>query len=469
MRAPCVLLASLLCCTAAGAQESRLASDFRRQGERVAEACDEVSFKVVASCGYELFTGFPLHVAVGSLAPGNGFAFGVAFVEHYTPNESWRIGWNADAVRSLSGSWRVGGYMKLIHTAVEAPVPVARRGGRSPRGAGEVHEYPVVNLYAQATSLRTLLFFGPQPDDANAARSAFSERQVVVGAGLVYPVARIAALRALRPAILGAVNGRFLKVRGRASGAIPALDAVYTEREAPGLTSQPGFLQLAEGVRLRPEFMGGRLRTNYVVQFQQFLANGSPHSFRRVKVDLRHEFPLYRDAAMPGASKDTNGPDECFVSVGSTACPPLAISRNRYGAVGIRLLVVASGTSGANRVPFYFQPTLGGSDIDGERLLSSADDYRYRGPHVIALQETFEHSLWGPVGVAFQADQGKVTARRGDLDFGGLRHSYAIGLTIRAGGLPFVTLSFAWGTGGRHAIMAMDSSLLGGSTRPSLQ
>ena len=30
-------------------------------------------------------------------------------------------------------------------------------------------------------------------------------------------------------------------------------------------------------------------------------------------------------------------------------------------------------------VPFYFQPTLGGSDINGQRLLSGYDDYRFRG------------------------------------------------------------------------------------------
>ncbi len=33
----------------------------------------------------------PFHVAVGSLPPLNGTALGLAFAEHYTPNERWRI------------------------------------------------------------------------------------------------------------------------------------------------------------------------------------------------------------------------------------------------------------------------------------------------------------------------------------------------------------------------------------------
>jgi hypothetical protein len=61
-------------------------------------------------------------------------------------------------------------------------------------------------------------------------------------------------------------------------------------------------------------------------------------------------------------------------------------------------------------VPFYSQPTLGGSDIDGQRLLSGYD------------------SIWGPL----------------------------------------VNLSFVWGGDSHHIIGSIDPTLLGGSGRPSL-
>jgi len=119
-------------------------------------------------------------------------------------------------------------------------------------------------------------------------------------------------------------------------------------------------------------------------------------------------------------------------------------------------------------VPFYLQPTLGGSDLNGTKLLSSFDDYRFRGPNLIALQESIDHSIWRFLGVFAMAEQGKVTLDRGDLNFSGLAHSYAAGLTVRAGGFPQVYLLFAWGDEGHHAGATVNSSLLGGSARPSL-
>ena len=49
------------------------------------------------------------------------------------------------------------------------------------------------------------------------------------------------------------------------------------------------------------------------------------------------------------------------------------------------------------------------------------------------------------------------------------KHSFATGFTLRAGGFPQVFLLFAWGgSEGHHIIGSMNTSLLGGSSRPSL-
>ena len=48
-------------------------------------------------------------------------------------------------------------------------------------------------------------------------------------------------------------------------------------------------------------------------------------------------------------------------------------------------------------------------------------------------------------------------------------HSFSAGLTLRAGGLPALSLAFAWGGHeGTHTIANVNTSLLGGSTRPGL-
>jgi hypothetical protein len=84
-------------------------------------------------------------------------------------------------------------------------------------------------------------------------------------------------------------------------------------------------------------------------------------------------------------------------------------------------------------VPFYFQQTLGGSDINGALALGSYRDYRFRAPNLLLFQENFEHSIWGSFGLGLMADQGRVALTRGDLGFSDLKHSFGGGLTLRAG------------------------------------
>jgi hypothetical protein len=94
--------------------------------------------------------------------------------------------------------------------------------------------------------------------------------------------------------------------------------------------------------------------------------------------------------------------------------------------------------------------------------------YKYGSAQRLA-EASFEHVIYSPIGFTALIDEGKVALRGGDLDFTHLRHSYAAGLTLRAGGFPMVWLLFSWGgREGTHTIGAMNTSLLGASPRPSL-
>lgn len=138
------------------------------------------------------------------------------------------------------------------------------------------------------------------------------------------------------------------------------------------------------------------------------------------------------------------------------------------GSVGFRFFFSTSMTQGQNQVPFYFQPTLGGGDLNWNPSLSSYQDYRFRAPNVLLLREGFEHSIWGPFGFAFMVDEGKVALTRGQFGSSLWLHSFSTGLTLRAGGFPQVFLLFSWGGNeGTHTIANVNPSLLGGSTRPS--
>src|SRR5215470_806930 len=171
----------------AWAQESQFQAELRHEGEHFKKDCGQFSLKSIGSCGQLLFTGHPLHVAAGSIAPQNGFAFGPAFVTHLTPNERWRINWNGDAVASSNGSWRAGVYMKAIYIP-EEKIVMRPGGAGKPKPKLAVHPYPVFNVYAQGISLNKLTYFGSGPETTPEGRSFYGMRETIVGTNVLWPL-----------------------------------------------------------------------------------------------------------------------------------------------------------------------------------------------------------------------------------------------------------------------------------------
>ncbi len=447
------------------AQESQLGAEFRGEETRFDASClhpSSWSFGSIGGCAQLLFTDHPLHIAVGSLAPQNGFGAGIALTTHTTPNEDWRLFWDFDAIATPNGSWRAGAYMTAV--LIRHPKIVVRSGSTAATKPSTlaVEDMPAFHAYAQSTSLNKLLYFGLGQNTAAAGQSFYGMQETIVGGNVVWPL-----IKPLNLSLFGEVNGRFVGISGNHGEGGPSIEQAYSEATAPGLTAQPAFAQLGEGVRLRPAFANGYIRLNYAVTFQEWTSGNSIYSFRRLTTDLSHEFPLYRRtrSLIP---KDFNGPDDCLQDANAKACPP--VTRNLEGSFGLRFLYTTSFVAAGHVAPFYADPTLGGSDINGTILLPSYADYRFRGPNLMLLRGSFEHSIYKwPVGVKFMVDQGRVALTRGDLGFDHLAHSYAAGLTLHAGGLPLVDLLFAWGGHeGTHTIANVSPSLLGGAARPSL-
>jgi hypothetical protein len=474
-------LASAMVLTQAHAQENWFQADFRGEHKRVSDAC-KGGFKAAPACAIELFTDHPLHIAAGSLPAQNGFGLGLAFSQARNTT-NWRVSWDADAVGSTNGSWRAGGYMKFVHTPNE-PAHVIKVNIPSPTQPGEpvapkpavkkknidlTHTYTVFNLYAQTISLNKLNYFGEGNESALSGASVFGMTQTVVGASVIKPVNEWEATKKLNLSLNGEVNGRFVDIRGESGQSVPSIETLYTNATAPGLTSQPAFVQLGQGIRIKP-VIADHLELNYSGTLQEFVApSSSQNSFERWTVDLNHTLNLYgnSESPLPTISANDKGPDSCAYF--DDPCPQVSHTRNLNGSIGARLLLSESINSATSTVPFYFQPTLGGSDINGALALGSYQDYRFRAPNLLLVQENFEHSIWGPFGVKVEADQGRVALTRSDIGFDHLRHSYAAGFTLRAGGFPMVSMMFAWGGAeGHHNLFNMNPSLLGGSARPLL-
>jgi hypothetical protein len=421
-------------------------------------------FKHALGCAEVLFTGQPLHIAIGSIAPQNGFGAGLAYVGH-RDTDNWSTSWSADAVGSNNASWRAGFYLKFVDTRMKAPRPVFGTGSAEASDFPVYTEQPVFNLYMQSISLNKLTFFGLGPDTTTAGRSFYGMSEHIVGGNVIQPI-----YERLNMGYYAEINGRVVDIRPSRNQASPSIEQVYSPVTAPGLASQPFFLQLGAGVRMRPSVFNNLLHFNYDLSYRPFIAvSDSSFSFQRLTIDLYQEISFYHTNLR--VARDTNGPNDCLIdpTADHRRCPKVT-TRSLEGRLGIRAFTSLSMTTGGHVVPFYFQPTLGGADINGNNALSSYQDYRFRAPNILLFRENLEHSIGKlPLGFALQADQAKLALSRGDLGSNHWIHSYAAGLTLRAGGFPQVHLLFAFGgKEGNHTLVNMNSSLLGTSTRPSL-
>jgi hypothetical protein len=477
-RRPLALLAVMLIAHAAGAEscdqighkpgdEGRVQSDFCREWlelhpcrEQLSKPCSTFTLGHLSNIGQTLVLGQPLHIALGSLAPQNGFAAGLAFVEHKDFGNEWRLTSDTDAVATPNGSWRAGSFLTTYRQPQEnIGVVMGTPTGKQPTPTVEVA--PVFNFYAEATSLNLLYFYGLGPNSSPAGQSAFGLTETIAGASAILPVHRDGISFTLE------FNGRVPQLRGNFDQAVPSIGQIYTEATAPGLTRPTSFLQPGAGIQIQPSF--GRLRLHYLANIQDFVSlSSTPYSFLRWTTDIGHEFALARKVYLTAANP-YNGPDSCAASAG-TSCPHISSTINNEGSISLRLLLTGSAARAGNVVPLYFDPTTGGSNIDGDPILPSYPDYRFRAPNLVLLRGTVEHALPKvPLGAYFSVDAAKSPLTRSDIDFSNLRRSYSVGLTVHAGGLPVVYLIFAWGGNeGNHTTLRMSNILLGASPRPSL-
>lgn len=466
-----IFFASVL---ATAQNEGRLHRDFRVEGDALKE-CFKFDFGNFAGCAQTLAMGQPIHVAVGSLAPDNGVGFGLAFVEHKNFANEWRVSWDADAQATLNSSWRAGAYMKAY---------------RLPSG-NTYRVAPLFNIYSQSISLNRVDYFGLGPNSSRANHSIFGFSENITGVDGAFPF-KIGD-GGPKIAILAEFNGRFPSVRPASTATLPPISQLFTESTAPGLSHQGAYIEPGAGIRLYLALLNDRIRLDYLIQVQGFISpDDTAHSFRRLNLDFNHQIPLY--SLLPGKAGQQyssvrttafihNGPDDCTGSGSNISlahanakvndaipCPVVSTTQKLEGAINLRVFISESIAGSGKAVPFYFMPSIGGSDLNGTSMLASYPDYRFRGTDLFLFRGSFEHSLGKlPIGSYFTVDEAKVGMRRGDVSIDHLRHTYGLGMTVHAGGLPLIYFVYAWGGNeGAHPIGTISPFLLGGSSRPSL-
>jgi hypothetical protein len=117
------------------------------------------------------------------------------------------------------------------------------------------------------------------------------------------------------------------------------------------------------------------------------------------------------------------------------------------GQLDVKTNLVLTHTSAGNQVPFYLQPTLGGSNIDSVVTLRGYDDYRFRASDLALVQVEYGVPLYDPLGLFVFYDAGTVGNSASDLALGHFRQDAGIGVSARIRGHIVVQGYCAFGAG----------------------
>ena len=292
-----------------------------------------------------------------------------------------------------------------------------------------------VAAYARMREMSQLGFFGVGIDSGLRDRTTFLLRDPVVG-----------ALASVRVGRWIAIGGRLEEVwpdvgAGR-STIYPTIGTRFGADDAPGLNEQPrfgryqGFVEFKAPASIGQALsQGGRYRIAYAVfedqQFDRF-------TFLRLDLEAQHKFALF-------------GP---------------------HRRLALHGWIATTDVEAGNDVPFFLQPTLGGSGqlrSVGEDLMGSDgshgtlrgfNNFRFRDRNLLLLQAEYRIPVWGPFDASVFVDAGKVASRPADLNLAGLKHNYGFSVSMMRG--PMAVARAEVGVGGGEGARFLLSFAMGG-------
>ncbi|HLH18290.1 MAG TPA: hypothetical protein VKX45_13800 [Bryobacteraceae bacterium] len=343
--------------------------------------------------GRVLFTGDGLHPAVGSIVPGSGLAGGLAYnLERAAADAPVRFSGSLEARGSSNGFWTAGGKLDIW-------------GSGNTLNNRHIH----ATLEAAHYELPQLTYFGLGNSSSLANETVFGLAQSTAAIRAEYPLPRGWALT-------GALSGLSNSPSAANGGTLPSIQQKFTPSDTPALTAGTTYVVAGGGIAwiypVEPHAKGftSSLTAGYRLFHE---TSGAPYSFRRLDAIWMGRYTL-----------------------------PASVD---LGAFSLIARFTESYAPAGNSVPFYLQPTLGGTDIGNVDVLRSYRDYRFRAPNLVAFQAEYRHSLWGPLAAFGFYDAGRVALDRSDIGLSHLRHSFGAGLLVQAGGLPVFKFYYAWG------------------------
>ena len=204
-------------------------------------------------------------------------------------------------------------------------------------------------------------------------------------------------------------------------GSHPSIETRHNPGDTPALFSDVSFIRVQARAAIDSRTSAGYSRNGglYGLTLASFADRGHPYGFQQLDAEAIQHLPIVRDNwvfSVRGRVQTILGEDDA--------------------------------------VPFFLLPQLGGG-----RTLRGYDTGRFRDRHSILTSAEFR---WVPSRLALDMalfyDAGKVTARRGDLDFDGLKSDWGIGVRFHAPGTTVLRIEAARGTDGWRLVMSRSAA-----------
>jgi hypothetical protein len=456
--------------------------------------------KLIADCLEALFSQNPIHLTVSSLPPGNGLAVGVILEEqrHYLttfdppqnstfdPDPSKRQGTferqaklglvdaRLAVIGSTNLSWATTGSLSWL--------PAAYGAGQRKDIHGVTHDCNKLGILCTRTvlalnfegahqHLNTISFYGLGATSPSL-KHTFPLNNTY---GNVYGSLPIFDW------LLADGGIQVLKPELPASSDPLAVSNTFTEPQAPALTSQPTYVHTHLGFSTRPIFdwnavtndaddnqVGPLMKKNLLftlsnrMDYHWYSVTGkSQYSFQQFVFNGDETIQLGSNVRRLVYAHDAHGPMQTvFYHLLRRACgetdslagykdPVLLKVTDQcdYGRLDLRSSVIASQTSTNATVPFYMQPTVGGSDIISQVSLRGFANYRFRDRNAVFSQVEYSVPIHDPIGLLLFYDAGTVSSTFDGLSFTHLRQDGGFGATIRIQGNVVAQTYLAWGAG----------------------
>jgi hypothetical protein len=409
------------------------------------EATGEQKRAAIEDCGIKFYGLTPLGPQIGSIAPQGGTGLGliartrVGFLSSHFKEQDRRERVSEVSARGLystSNSY-------LLEGRYDFKMPAIGQGNAT---SATFEDQIKISVFASRVNLAKQRFYGIGPDSSLEGLAAYRLLLDKVGTATDWPIlSRISAggtLQWVRPTILGPSGTNIPPVFG------------YGDAGAPGALFQPAFMNYKA-------YLDVHTGTNTTQTWQRTKVRGTYEHFTDLEAGT-YSFDRINGFATTTFDIRKKTETLSLPTWKNALCESIAGGQCSIGKLTFNGLVTASYVGTGKTVPFYFQPTLGGTDINGFDTLRGFLDFRFRAPNRVLFQAQFDHHLWAFLGIYGFYDTGKVAIDPGDLALNHLRHTVGVGASIKVQDKIVLRAYVGFGTGeGTHPNVKFPSTMWG--------